>query len=70
MERVAIDHSPIKSPTIREKPSEDVKRINSFKYELFDMSIEEFGAKLNQQRFDEAQPKNWWDKVRSKVVGA
>ncbi|MFT5860224.1 MAG: hypothetical protein ACI865_002332 [Flavobacteriaceae bacterium] len=52
------------------KPSEDVKRIDSFKYEPFDMTIEEFGAKLSQPRFDEKIPNSWWKKVRSKLVGA
>ncbi len=56
------------------KPSEDVKRINSFKYEPFDMTIEEFGAKLNKQRFDEnnqpVEALSWWKKVRSKLAGA
>jgi tRNA G10 N-methylase Trm11 len=35
------------------KPADDVKRINSFKYVPFDMTIEEFEAKLSQPRFDE-----------------
>jgi hypothetical protein len=59
------------------KPSEDVKRIRAFKYEPFDMTIEEFGAKLKQPRFDDntvktlpKQGKSWWNKVRSKLVGA
>lgn len=63
------------------KPSEDVKRIDSFKYEPFDMTIEEFGAKLNQPRFDE-KPKptesveasdangSWLSKFRSKFSKA
>ena len=38
------------------KPSEDVKRINSFTYVPFDMTIEEFEAKLSQPRFDEKKP--------------
>lgn len=38
------------------KPSEDVKRINSFKYVPFDMTIEQFEAKLSQARFDEKKP--------------
>lgn len=52
------------------KPSEDVPRIDSFKYEPFDMTIEEFGAKMNQPRFDEDVPQSWWKKVRSKLAGA
>ncbi len=60
------------------KPSEDVSRIESFKYVPFDMTIEEFGAKLNQPRFDEdnhqhtepVEEQSWWKKVRSKLVGA
>lgn len=35
------------------KPAEDVKRIDSFKYVPFDMTIQEFEVKLNQPRFDE-----------------
>ncbi|PHR37137.1 MAG: hypothetical protein COA38_00155 [Fluviicola sp.] len=59
------------------KPSKDVPRINSFKYDPFDMTIEEFGAKLKQARFDESNQHtepvkvlSWWKKVRSKLVGA
>lgn len=52
------------------KPSEDVKRVKSFKYEPFNMTIEEFTKKLSQPRFDEEAPHSWWDKVRSKFVGA
>lgn len=52
------------------KPSEDVKRIDSFKYMPFDMTIKEFEAKLNQPRFDENQPSNWWDKMRAKFAKA
>lgn len=67
------------------KPSEDVKRIASFKYEPFDMTIEEFGRKLSQPRFDhvdklsggstevlEVLPKKatWWTKLRSKLSKA
>ena len=63
------------------KPPGDVKRIKSFKYEPFDMTIEEFGAKLNQPRFDEPQlsaevlearngKKNWFSKLKSKLAGA
>ncbi len=59
------------------KPSEDVSRIDSFKYVPFDMTIEEFETKLNQPRFDEnnehtetKEVQSWWDKVRSKLVGA
>lgn len=52
------------------KPSEDVARINTFKYEPFDMTIEEFAAKLKQPRFDEVQPQTWWKKIKAKLVRA
>lgn len=59
------------------KPSEDVTRIKSFKYEPFDMTIDEFSAKLKQPRFDEdhnqtrpTESESWWKKVRSKLAGA
>lgn len=63
------------------KPPSDVARIDSFKYEPFDMTIEEFGAKLNQPRFDEVasrthsapqtHPKaTLWSKLRSKFSKA
>jgi hypothetical protein len=52
------------------KPPVDVPRIDSFKYEPFDMTIEEFGDKLNKPRFDEKVQEPWWKKVRSKLVGA
>ncbi|MBL1280265.1 MAG: phytanoyl-CoA dioxygenase family protein [Fluviicola sp.] len=57
------------------KPSEDVPRIDSFKYEPFDMKIEEFGNKLNQPRFDDnnqlekpVKELSWWKKVQSKII--
>lgn len=52
------------------KPSEDVKRVDSFNYEPFDMTIAEFEAKLKQPRFDALVPQSWWKKMKSKLVGA
>jgi len=51
------------------KPAEEIKRINRFKYEPFDMTIEEFESKLNKPRFDEIVKQSWWNKIRSKIVG-
>ena len=38
------------------KPSEEIKRLESFKYEPFDMTIDEFEAKMKQPRFDMSEP--------------
>ncbi len=50
------------------KPAEDVPRVKSFSYTPFDLTIEEFAAKLNHARFDEVSL-NWWGKVRAKLKG-
>lgn len=51
------------------KPSEDVKRLKSFKYIPFDMTIDEFAAKLNKPRFDEENT-NFFGKIRAKLMGS
>jgi hypothetical protein len=64
------------------KPAEDVKRIDSFKYVPFDMTIEEFEAKLSQPRFDEENSRtsftatdkvleaqsSWFSRIRAKFA--
>lgn len=64
------------------KPSDEVKRIDSFKYEPFHMTMQEFEEKLKQPRFDEPKkskkvtehidvnPPNasWLSKLRAKFA--
>lgn len=63
------------------KPSDEVKRLYSFKYEPFDMTIEEFERKLNEKRFDEVirpqrkvdsdeKGSSFWSKLKSKLSKA
>lgn len=55
VEVLEVDHDFYMKFNPWKKPAGDVKRIDSFKYEPFDMTIEEFEAKLNQPRFDEVK---------------
>lgn len=52
------------------KPMNDIPRIQSFAYTPFDMTIEEFTAKLKQPRFDQERSTTWWKRIKEKLVGA
>ncbi|MDX2362347.1 MAG: phytanoyl-CoA dioxygenase family protein [Crocinitomicaceae bacterium] len=52
------------------KPSGSVKRVKSFKYEPFSMSIGEFEKKLKQPRFDEPRKLSFWDKLKGRKANA
>lgn len=45
------------------KPPESVKRIKSFKYEPFSISIDEFERKLSQARFDVPKKPSLWSRI-------
>ena len=53
VEVLEVDHNFYMKFNPWKKPAKDVKRLYSFKYEPFDMTIEEFEVKLKQPRFDE-----------------
>ena len=57
VEVLEVDHDFYMKFNPWKKPAEDVKRLHSFRYEPFDMTIEEFAAKLKQPRFDEVAHK-------------
>lgn len=52
------------------KPASGIKRLNSFTYQPFSLTMEEFENKLAQARFDERKKVSWWQSLKEKLVGA
>lgn len=83
VEVLEVDHDFYMKFNPWKKPAEEVKRLHSFRYEPFDMTIEEFAVKLKQPRFDEVAHKQnrsrvetkgsdlgFWSKLKSKFSKA
>jgi hypothetical protein len=52
------------------KPEETVKRVKSFKYVPFSLTIEQFEKQLRGPRFDEVRKKSFWDRLKRKSTNA
>ncbi|MBL4709583.1 MAG: phytanoyl-CoA dioxygenase family protein [Flavobacteriales bacterium] len=50
------------------KPSDQIKRVNSFRYQPFSLTIEEFEKRLGKQRFDENVASSWWSTFKKRLT--
>lgn len=50
------------------KPSDQIKRLESFNYQPFSLSMKEFEERVGQTRFDQKKSLSWWNNLKEKLV--
>ena len=70
VETLEVDRNFYMSFNPWKKPSDQIKRLTSFTYQPFSLSMAEFENKLKMPRFDEKSPQSWWKNLKAKLVGA
>ena len=68
VEVLEVDHQFYMSFNPWKKPDPNIKRVRSFNYKPFSLSINEFDRMLKEPRFDEKEVKRpFWQKLKDKL---